>query len=68
MVAKIKRLCKERKMTLGEVEAIAFPGIKGQVIGRWDENRPSVDRVKAVADVLGVTVDELLREDNGETG
>ena len=63
MVAKIKRLCKEQKITLGELQEKAFPGVKGQVIGRWDENRPSVDRVKAVADVLGVTVDDLLRED-----
>lgn len=63
MVAKIKRLCKERKTTLKELEERLFPNVKGQIIGRWDENRPSVDRVKAVADALGVTVDELLRED-----
>mgnify|MGYP002622653232 CR=1 FL=1 len=63
MVAKIKRLCKERNMTLKDLEDLLFPGVKGQIIGRWDENRPSVDRVKAVAEALGVTVDELLRED-----
>ena len=62
MVGKIKRLCKERHMTLGELQEKAFPGVRGQIIGRWDENRPSVDRCKAVADVLGVTVDELLKE------
>lgn len=60
MVAKIKRLCKERNMTLKELENQLFPGVTGQVIGRWDKNRPSVDRVKSVADALGVTVDELL--------
>lgn len=63
MVAKIKKLCKEQKLTLGELEDRAGFG-KGQVIGRWDENRPSVDRVKKVADILGVTVDELLREED----
>lgn len=62
MVAKIKRLCRERNMTLKELEDRIFPGVKGQIIGRWDENRPSVDRVKAVAEALGVTVDELLTD------
>lgn len=66
MVSKIKALCKSRGLTMKALEDVAFPDTKGQVITRWDENRPSVDRVKRVADVLGVTVDELLKEDADE--
>lgn len=62
MVAKIKRLCKERNMTLKDLENQLFPSVTGQVISRWDKNKPSVDRVKAVAEALGVTVDELLKD------
>ena len=55
----IKRLCKERKITIGSLEQKT--GISRNAISRWDKNSPSVDKVKKVADFLGVTVDELLK-------
>ena len=62
MYAKIKKLCKEQKITISALQEEL--GMNHNAIARWDEHRPSVDRAKAVADRLGVTVDELIREED----
>lgn len=61
MVEKIRKLCKQHGITLAQLEKML--GFGNGTISRWNENRPSVDKVKAVSDCLNVTVDELL-EDN----
>lgn len=61
MVRNIKRLCSAQGISVRQLE-IAL-GFKNGIIGRWDTNRPSIDRVKTVADYFGVTVDELIREE-----
>ena len=58
MLEQIKTLAKERKLTVAEVERMA--GLTPRTVYKWDENIPSVDKVKRVADALSVTVDELL--------
>lgn len=60
MLNQIKALAKERKLTIAEVERIA--GLSPRTVYKWDENIPSVDKVKRVADVLSVTVDQLMKE------
>ncbi len=63
MIENIKRLCSEQGLTIQQLEAKA--GIAECTIGRWGKDgklQPSIDKVKRVADVLGVTVDELLKE------
>ena len=60
LIERIKALCKERGITLKDLEDGA--GITQNTMGRWGENTPSVDKVKRVADFLGVSVDDLLRE------
>lgn len=57
---RIKCVCKERGMTVKELDKLAFPNTKGQTIGRWEENRPSIDKVVTVAQILGVSVDYLV--------
>lgn len=59
MLENIKRLCAERGISLSELERLS--GLSRNTVGKWDENRPSVDKAKAVADCLGVPLDELLR-------
>lgn len=59
MLSQIKRICKERKIPICKLEEAV--GIGQGSIARWDQHIPSVDKVKAVADYLGVTVDELLK-------
>lgn len=61
---KIRALCKERGVTIAEVERVT--GLGNGVIRRWDENSPTVSKLKPVADYFGVTVDELLREEANE--
>ena len=58
MVDNIVSLAKQQGLSINELEKKA--GVTN--IHRWDDNRPSIDKVVAVARVLGVTVDELLRE------
>lgn len=55
----IRRFARESGKTISDVEVGA--GITKQTIWRWDKHSPSIDKVKAVADYLGVTIDELVR-------
>lgn len=58
MVEEIRSLCKEQGITVAHLERTL--GFGNGTISRWDENRPSVDKAKAVSDYLNVTIDELL--------
>ena len=61
MLTKILEKCKERGITLAELERQA--GLANRTIYKWNENVPSVEKVLAVANVLGVTVDELVKKE-----
>ena len=56
----IKTLCKEKGITLNQLSIAAR--LSNGTINGWDESVPRIDNLAAVARVLGVTVDELLRE------
>lgn len=58
MLERIKRLCKERGMSVSGLEDAC--GVSRGTIGRWGENIPSVDRVARVAKYLGVSIDYLV--------
>jgi transcriptional regulator with XRE-family HTH domain len=60
MLKNILDKCQEKKITIAELERQA--GLKQRTIYKWDESKPSVDKVLAVANVLGVTVEELSKE------
>ena len=60
MLKRITELCREKNISILELERMA--GLKQRTVYKWDENNPSVYKVKAVADVLGVTLDDLMRE------
>lgn len=55
---KIKAKADEKKMKIIELERKAELGIGS--IGKWNRVSPTAKSVKAVADVLGCTVDELI--------
>ena len=61
-IAKIQRLCRDRGVSVAKMEKSV--GIANGSIGKWKNSCPSVDNAKAVADYLGVTVDDLLRDDD----
>ena len=60
LVENIKRICRERLLTMYEVEEKA--GIPKSTMSRWNDHKPSIDKVQRVAAILGVTIDELLKE------
>ncbi len=62
-VDNIRMLCAMRNTTLAELERAL--GIGNGVIARWETNKksPPYDRLVAIADYLGTTVDELSKPD-----
>lgn len=58
---KVKSLAAEKGMSYNKLEMEA--GLTRNSIYKWASNTPSVDKVAAVAKVLGVTIDELMKED-----
>lgn len=61
MLEKIKALAKARGVSLMDVEEACRIGKRS--IYNWDTSVPAVDKVKAVADYFGITIDELMKED-----
>lgn len=61
---KIKDLCKQKGVSINTLETES--GIGRNNIARWERYTPGVDKVKAVADYLGVTVDYLLSDGSYE--
>lgn len=58
MVTRIRALCKEKKISLNELEASANLGIN--TVYKWDNASPASDKLQRVAEYFGVTVDYLL--------
>ena len=57
---KIRSLAKEMKISIRDLEKRA--GLSDNSMWRWNTNVPSVDKVAAVAAVLGTTIDELMKD------
>ena len=60
LVENIRREAEKKGISIYKLEVAA--DLSNGLIATWDKHYPRVDRLKAVADVLGVTVDELLKE------
>ena len=58
MVDRIKALCKDRGISIVELEERS--GIGKNTIYRWNVVMPSADKLARVAKVLGVTTEDLL--------
>ena len=58
---KVKSLAAEKGMSYNKLEMEA--GLTRNSIYKWASSTPSVDKVAAVAKVLGVTIDELMKEE-----
>lgn len=61
MVNRIRAICNSKGMSIAKLEKTV--GISNGVIGKWGKSSPTVDKLKKVADYLGVTVDDLLKKD-----
>ena len=66
MLDRVKQLCKERHITVAMLNDTI--GWSHNAIGRWKTNSPSIDKVLAVAEYFGVSVDYICgRTDIKET-
>lgn len=54
-----------RRMNLSQNQLAAMLGVSGKAVSKWETGsaKPQVDTMKALAEIFGVTVDELLREE-----
>lgn len=55
----IKRIADEKNLTIRAIEREA--GLGNKVIAGWKESSPSVNNLSKVANVLGVSIEELLK-------
>ena len=58
----VKRLCSERGVSVWALEPATEIG--NGTIGKWRTSSPRLETIKKVADYFGVTVDELLSDQN----
>lgn len=65
MLHKIRELCREKGISLAELERET--GLSEKSIFSWNEVMPSADKLARVAKVLGTTVEELLESANETT-
>lgn len=59
---KISNLCRNRGISIARLEREM--GFGNATIRGWVTSSPTVEKLKAVADYFGVTVDELLEDDD----
>ena len=59
LIDNVLKTCSDKNLTVSELEKQA--GLAENSIYRWRDHVPAVNRVQRVAEVLGVTVDELIR-------
>ncbi len=56
----VKKICDEKGMSISQLEKKA--GLGNGTIGGWRTSAPRLDSLQAVAKVLKVKVDKLLKE------
>ena len=62
----VKKLCEEKGVSILSLEkALGFPRSS---ICKWHENEPGIRKVQKVADYLGVSIEELLKDEQKEKG
>lgn len=58
LVERIKTLCKEKKITIAELER--KNGISNGQIRKWDNSTPGIDKLITIANYFDISVDYLL--------
>ena len=57
----IKTMCEERGMSISALERKA--GLGNGTISGWSESSPRLEKIMAVANVLGVTIEDLIKKE-----
>lgn len=58
---KIKKICKTEGISVATVEKKA--GLSNGTICKWNKSNPTVDKLQAVAKILNVKIESLLKEE-----
>lgn len=61
LLDEISRLCKERGISIARLERDC--GLGNATVRGWASSSPTVEKLKAVADYLETTMDDLLKDD-----
>lgn len=64
MYKKIKKIAKSKKISINQIELTL--GIAQGSLCKWNEVKPSYDKVLGVAKILGVSVEELVSTESKE--
>ena len=56
---RIKEICKQKGVSPSSVEKKA--GLGNGAVTKWNDFSPSVKNLKSVADILGVSIDKLIK-------
>lgn len=56
----IKEICQKKGMSIRSVERQA--GLGNGTISGWSKCSPTLEKIRAVADILGCTVDDLITD------
>lgn len=59
---RVMKLIDEQKLTRAKVEAGA--GLGNGTIESWKDGNPTINKIEAVAGILGVSVEELVRKED----
>lgn len=59
ILERIKALCAEQGLTIHSLEEKA--GLSNGVVDNWETASPNLSSIKAVAEVLHVSIDELVQ-------
>ena len=57
----VKKICEEKGISFGKIEKDLQ--LSNGSICKWNENEPGIRKVQKVADYLGVSIEELLAEE-----
>ena len=57
----VKKICEEKWISVGKIEKDLQ--LSNGSICKWNENEPGIRKVQKVADYLGVSIEELLAEE-----
>ena len=57
----VKKICEEKGISVGKIEKDLQ--LSNGSICKWNENEPEIRKVQKVADYLGVSIEELLAEE-----
>ena len=63
--SRIRELCAERGISIASVELAA--GLKNGALSKWDRSEPGALKLNRVAEVLGVSIMDLIGGRDGTT-